>query len=87
MTPVTGHFTLDRSFAVGPDRLWTLLTDPKMREAWGAPNDDQLLVVEQSDLREGGADRHRCGPADAPDFEIDTNWYRLAAPQAACCRP
>ena len=84
MTFHTGHLRFARQFSTSQDRLWHLLTDPEMREIWGAPSDDDTLVVDKSDLREGGQDRHRCGPSDAPDYVVDTTWYRLVAPDAAC---
>lgn len=84
MTQRGAHFQLNRTIAVAPDRLWALLTDPKARELWGAPSDDAVLVLEKQDLREGGQERHRCGPADNPEFVVDTHWYHLAKPDLAC---
>ena len=84
MSTATAQFTLTRSFATTTERLWHLLTDPKMREAWGAPSDEDVLVVDRSDLRVGGEDLHRCGPADAPDYTVVTRWYHLEQPGAAC---
>lgn len=84
MTFHSAQLTFLRSFGTTPDRLWHLLTDPKMREIWSGPSDDLTLVVDQADLSEGGQDTHRCGPVDAPDFTVDTRWYRLCAPDAAC---
>lgn len=76
--------TFERAISCPPDRLWSLLTDPKHREAWGAPSDDAVLVVETADTRVDGHDRHRCGPKDAPDFVVDTRWYHMDAPTSAC---
>ena len=28
----------------------------------------------------GGIERHRCGPADNPEFEVETRWYHLDSP-------
>ncbi len=83
MSPDTGTFDLTRSLPLPPDRLWPLLTDPHHRDHWGAPSDGTVLVTEVSDLRIGGQDRHRCGPADAPDFTVLTRWYHLEAPARA----
>ncbi len=79
----TKTIELKRKLPLGPDRLWPLLTEPKYREAWGAPEEGMTLQVEKADTREGGYERHRCGPAEAPDFLIDTRWYRLAGPDLA----
>ncbi len=83
MTTDTATFAFNRQYGIAPDRLWGVLTDPKMRERWGAPSDDMVLSVERADLREDGQDRHVCGPKAAPEFVIDTRWYRLDAPHLA----
>lgn len=82
--PATGNFTLTRDFGIAPDDLWHLLTDPETRAGWSAPSDSDVLTLDAQDLREGGTDRHRCGPAEAPDYTVDTRWYRLEAPALAC---
>jgi len=84
MTAPIATFRLTRSIKASQDRLWHLLTDPTSRELWGAPTDEAVLVLETADLREGGQDRHRCGPADNPEFTVDTHWYHLDAPTRAC---
>ncbi|MEM1373879.1 MAG: SRPBCC domain-containing protein [Pseudomonadota bacterium] len=84
MATQTSNLTFERSFSLPPARLWTLLTDPKMREAWGAPSEDTVLNMEISDLREGGFEVHHCGPREAPEFTVETRWYKLSAPEDAC---
>jgi len=84
MTAPIATFRLTRSIKASQDRLWHLLTDAKSRELWGAPTDEAVLVLETADLREGGQERHRCGPADNPEFTVDTHWYHLDAPARAC---
>lgn len=83
MTLDAGSFTFTRDIACASDRLWHLLTDAGAREIWGTPSEDHVLIVDQADVREGGRDRHRCGPADAPEFIIDTCWLKLASPVAS----
>lgn len=83
-TPETRTFRLTRDIATSPDKLWALLTDGKAREVWGGPSDDVVLVLDTEDFREGGQERHRCGPADAPEFTVDTHWYHIEAPAKAC---
>lgn len=83
MTPDTAEYRFERSYGIAPDALWHLLIDPEMRARWGAPSEGVVLVMERSDLREGGQDRHRCGPADNPEFVVDTRWYRLDPPALA----
>lgn len=84
MTLATGQFRLERQFTLAPDKLWHLLTDPKARTAWGAPSDQDVLILENTDLREGGRDMHRCGPADNPAYTVETVWFRLQSPDLAC---
>ena len=84
MTFPTAQFQLTRHVNTDATRLWHLLTDPKSREAWSGPSDDDVLHLDAADLREGGEDRHRCGPPDAPSYTVATRWYRLDGPHAAC---
>ena len=84
MTFSTSKLSFDRTIATSPARLFHLMTDARSREVWGGPNDETVLTMEVEDLREGGQERHRCGPAEAPDFIIETGWYRIVEPSAAC---
>lgn len=84
MSKTFATFTLNRSFSCAPDQLWFLLTDPKKRELWGAPSDDHVLHLDRANLSEGGTDLHRCGPKEAPDYTVETRWYRLDGPNTAC---
>jgi len=83
MTTDTAEYRFHRALPLPPDRLWHLLTDGRMRERWGAPSAEMVLTMVTEDLRPGGIERHRCGPEDAPDFEVETRWYRLTAPADA----
>lgn len=85
MTTDTGHFELTRAMPLAPDKLWHLLTDGEMREAWGAPEEGMVMVMvmDKSDFRVGGHETHRCGPADNPEFTVDTRWYRIDGPHDA----
>lgn len=83
MTTDTGHFELTRRLPLTPDRLWHVLTDTKTREIWGAPEEGMVLEMDVSDLQVGGLETHRCGPADNPEFTVDTRWYRIDGPHDA----
>lgn len=83
MSNAQGQFTLERQVAARPETLWHILTDAKQREVWGAPSDEHVLTLDYSDVVEGGADRHRCGPKEKPEFVVDTRWYLLSAPRVA----
>ena len=83
MTIDTDTFTFTRNLALPPARLWHLLTDADKRCSWGPPDDSMVLETVSSDVRVGGTDHHRCGPADAPEFEQHTRWYHLDGPALA----
>ncbi|MEM8654104.1 MAG: SRPBCC domain-containing protein [Pseudomonadota bacterium] len=83
MSTDTGHFDLMRTLPLAPDRLWHVLTDGKMREIWGAPEEGMVLEMDTSDFRVGGHETHRCGPVDNPEFTVDTRWYRIDGPHDA----
>ena len=83
MTNDTDTFTFDRDFPLPPAKMWHLMTSPEGREAWGAPDDGQVLETLSSDFRIGGTERHRCGPAETPEFEVTTRWYHIAEPSDA----
>lgn len=83
MSTDTGAFDLHRTFGISADQLWHLLTDTRMREAWGAPGEGMTLEMDREDLRVGGIERHRCGSKEAPEFEVETRWYRLDGPTDA----
>ena len=64
----TDTFTYARQTALPPARMWPLITNSEMRQIWGSPDDTATLTTLSSDLRVGGTDHQRCGPADAPEF-------------------
>jgi len=76
----TETFNFDRSFPLSAERMFTLMTATEYREIWGAPDDNLTLETLSSDFTVGGTERHRCGPADAPDFEVTTRWYNIDTP-------
>lgn len=79
----TKSFDLHRKLPLAPARLWQVLTDTKERERWNGPDAETALVTDIADLRVGGLERHRFGPADAPEFVVDTRWYDLSVPERA----
>ncbi|GGX59492.1 hypothetical protein GCM10007385_30850 [Tateyamaria omphalii] len=83
MTTDTGHFELTRTFPLTPDRLWHVLTDAEMRGTWNAPGEGMVMNLQTSDFRVGGLETHHAGPADTPEFTVDTRWYRIEGPHDA----
>ena len=80
MTLDTKSYDFFRSLPLPPKRLFPLLTEAKYRDRWNAPDADTPVETITEDLRIGGEDKQRCGPADEPAFEVLTRWYHLAAP-------
>ncbi|MFY0635990.1 MAG: SRPBCC domain-containing protein [Vannielia sp.] len=72
--------TLTRSIAAPPARLFPLMTQPEFRAEWGAPTENTRLDILQADIRPGGRELSRCGPADNPEFEVTTDFHHLDAP-------
>lgn len=79
----TKSFDLQRTLPLSAKRLWEVLTDAKEREKWNGPDATTMMETDAADLRVGGQDRHRFGPADAPEFVVDTRWYNLTMPERA----
>jgi uncharacterized protein YndB with AHSA1/START domain len=83
MTTDTGAFDFHRQMPLSPDQLWHVVTDADLRGQWTAPSEGMTLNAKITDLSVGGIERHVCGPADSPEFEVETRWYRLDGPNDA----
>ena len=77
---ITDTFTYNRDFACSADHLWSLITDVNQRAKWGSPDDGSVLETLATDFQVGGVDKQRCGPAENPEFEVQTRWYNIDAP-------
>lgn len=60
--------TLERDIACAPERLFHVMTDRDLRQAWSAPNDESVVIIDTFDCRPGGREETRCGPKEAPEF-------------------
>ncbi|MGR3795811.1 SRPBCC domain-containing protein [Vannielia sp. SX4] len=72
--------TLTQSIAAPPARLFPLLTSPEYRAQWAAPTENTRLDILHADIRPGGQELSRCGPADNPEFEVTTDFHHIEAP-------
>lgn len=79
----TDTFSFTRRYALSPAQVWHLVTDAEQRAQWAVPDPSMTLTTLSSDLCLGGTDHHRCGPADAPEFDVVTRWYNIDAPTNA----
>ncbi len=59
---------LERDIACSPDRLFKVMTDRDTRQKWNAPDDDSVMIIDEYDCRDGGHEKTRCGPKEAPEF-------------------
>lgn len=70
---------LERDMPCDPARLFALMTDPRHRAAWIAPDDSSEVVLEYCDCRTGGREETRSGPKEAPDYTT-TGHFHLVTP-------
>jgi uncharacterized protein YndB with AHSA1/START domain len=70
-------FVLERTTNAPIDRVFGALANPVERAAWGAPSEQDALVYEQADFREGGQDIFRCGPKHDPQFRGVTTYLDI----------
>lgn len=66
---------LERRIGTPPDRLFALMTDRSARAEWGAPSDDVIIEIDESDIRPGGREVARCGPREAPEFTAVSDFH------------
>lgn len=76
-TILHGSFTLARSYAAAPHKVFRALADPEARMRWGAPSNDEELVIDRSDFRVGGTETSRCGPRGNLMFQVVTNYLLI----------
>lgn len=56
--------------------VWTAYADSDARARWSVPAGEEM-VYDQSEFREGGHDRYRCGPPETLDFHAETEYTRI----------
>lgn len=55
-------------------QVYASFSDPKAREAWGAPSDTATFYYEEADFRVGGRDIARCGAKTDPRFIVESRY-------------
>ncbi len=60
--------TLERDINCSPDHLFKVMTDRDTRQKWSTPDNDSVVIIDEYDCRDGGHERTRCGPKEAPEF-------------------
>ncbi len=79
MIPTTLHATLvfERNIPAPVEKVFAAFADPVARAAWGAPSDTATLIYDETDFREGGEDRFRCGPRSDPNIHGTTRYLEI----------
>ena len=66
--------TLERAYAASAEHIFSEFADPRARAKWSAPQND-ALVYDEADFREGGRDVFRCGPRNDLRFQGVTTYH------------
>jgi uncharacterized protein YndB with AHSA1/START domain len=74
--PQHATLTFEHSYPVPIERVFAEFADPVARAAWSAPSNDEL-IYDEANFCEGGRDRFRCGPKDAPRFHGETVYHLI----------
>lgn len=81
MNAAFGKLQFTRSFGADTDRVFTALTNPADRMAWGPPDTGHVVLIEnQPEPAPGVREVSRCGPRDNPYVDVATDWVVLDAP-------
>jgi len=61
---------LERSYPVGPEKVWRAWTDPEAIKRWWGPGADEPVSLAQLDVRVGGRFRIVFGGPQGKDHEV-----------------
>lgn len=77
----TLHATLifERDIPAPVERVFAAFADPVARSEWGAPSDTAAVIYDETDFREGGQDRFRCGSKANPNIHGTTRYLDIVA--------
>jgi uncharacterized protein YndB with AHSA1/START domain len=70
---------LNRSYPVGPEKVWRAWTDPEALKRWWGPGPDEPVSLAQLDVRVGGRFRIVFGGPQGNDHEVQ-GVYREVVP-------
>jgi uncharacterized protein YndB with AHSA1/START domain len=74
--PLYATITLERSYLVPLERVFSEFADPVARARWSAPSED-ALIYDEADFRIRGKDVFRCGPKGDPKFRGETRYLSI----------
>jgi uncharacterized protein YndB with AHSA1/START domain len=75
----TLHKTLvfERTIKAPPEAVFAAFVDPVARAQWGTPSDTATVIYDETDFREGGRDRFRCGSKTNPNIDGETHYLDI----------
>lgn len=82
----TAHDTINLTQVIDVPvaEVWEAYADSAKRAQWGVPAGEGM-VYDESDFREGGRDRYRCGPPDTLEFHAETEYTRIVPRELVVC--
>ncbi|MEO1789483.1 MAG: SRPBCC domain-containing protein [Pseudomonadota bacterium] len=72
-----GTFTLERSLAAAPARVWAAFAEAEARAIWGTPSPELNMTFSETDFRVGGRDLCICGPGPAEGVTVETHYHAI----------
>jgi uncharacterized protein YndB with AHSA1/START domain len=69
----------EREIPAPVEEVFAAFADPVTRAEWSAPSDKSVLIYDETDFREGGQDRFRCGAKADPNIHGTTRYLEIIA--------
>jgi uncharacterized protein YndB with AHSA1/START domain len=75
----TLHTTLvfERTISAPIEAVFAAFAEPVKRAAWGTPSDTAVVIYDETDFREGGQDKFRCGSKTNPNIHGVTSYLDI----------
>ena len=77
MTVLHATLVFEREIPAPVGKVFAAFADPVLRSEWGAPSDTAVVINDQTDFREGGQDRFRCGARANPNIHGTTHYLEI----------
>jgi uncharacterized protein YndB with AHSA1/START domain len=76
----TLHTTLvfERKISAPSESVFAAFAEPAKRAEWGTPSDTAAVIYDETDFREGGQDKFRCGSKSNPNIHGVTSYLDIA---------
>jgi uncharacterized protein YndB with AHSA1/START domain len=69
----------ERTLPAPVDRVFDAFADPLRRAEWGTPSETATVIYDETDFREGGRDKFRCGAKSDPNIHGETQYLDIVA--------